>query len=984
MLSSILRYLQRSKSKKQVKEIEASVVELHAIFRKLEKEIESLSDQRLPITNEQITLVKHYIATILDLNFPVVRKVVTHQSLFDKDLARLEEMVLHLQERTQTFLQSLPVIQENNDLQIQTVKKSIESFKKQVVTYRKDYFTASKKANIKSTYKAIYEFFEPVKQDSHLSNDIKGFLHYYETLDESVQKWNEIFIKKELSLYEKLFDNIDGKSLDQQQRTAIVTDEDHNLVLAGAGSGKTLTISGKVKYLVETKQVMPEEILLLSFTKKAADEMHERISKRLGLNVTVHTFHKLGLDILSKNRRDKPDVLQSMTSILDEYFHKEIYHHKSLIQKLMIFFGYYLNIPKDMDEFDDLGEYHEHYRNVDFETLKGKKEKMDRYFTKHTNQLKEQYTTYSGETVKSMEEFMIANFLFLNGISYQYEQPYPFHIENQEYRQYRPDFYLPEYDLYLEHFGINEKFKAPWLSKFEEEKYVKGISWKRETHRKYGTTLLETYSYYNKQGVLLEKLEELLKKHSVKFKQINYFELFTSIYDQTNDHYFTEFKKLIATFLNLFKSNGFDELAFKEFESQKNNLRQPFLEKRASLFFQIVKPIYHFYQEYLKEHKLVDFHDMINDATALVKEQKMSFPYKYIIIDEYQDISKSRFLLIKAIHEKTKAKIMCVGDDWQSIYRFAGSDVQLFTKFGENFGQYELLKIEKTYRNSQELINLAGDFVMKNPSQFKKSLTSDKSLDEPIRIIGYKRDLLDSLFQAIDEIVKSAGENSTVMLLGRNNFDIKRLMGERSFKIRENRSDGTKLVMYEKYPNLKITFLTAHRSKGLEAENVIILNGQNSSTGFPNKLSDDPLLSWVLTDHENYWFAEERRLFYVALTRTKNTTYILAPEQKQSTFVKELRTQYNIFYETNEKTVLDSPSCPRCKSGHLIIRQKDGSSSPFLGCTNFPGCDYTTKYVEVLQDPKRCPLCEGYMVKRQGRYGEFYGCSAYPRCEGKE
>ncbi|WP_226669720.1 UvrD-helicase domain-containing protein [Metabacillus litoralis] len=984
MINYIVNYFQQTKTKKQLKEIKQTVADLHMFFKKFEKQVEALSHQRTLITDDQITFLKNkYINEIKNLKFSSLSQQIINIKVHEKKLQQLEEMVSMIQTKTHSIHNELPDIQRTVNTTIKTYKDDINSFKKKIVGNRQVYFTSSQREDIRTSFKETYDFFSVSNQDHVVDKEIKGFLHFYENLDDSVEKWNKEFIQKELATYEAFFNDIDGKSLDLQQRTAIVTDEDSNLILAGAGSGKTLTISGKVKYLVEKKQVKPEEILLISFTKKAAEEMNERISNRLGLKVTVNTFHKLGLDIISKNTNNKPDVFQNMTSLLDDYFHKEIYKDKELIQKLMTFFGYFLNIPKDIDEFEDLGEYHEHYRNVDFETLKGKKDKMDRYLSEQTNKLKNQYMTYSGETVKSIEEFIIANFLFLNGISYKYEHPYPFHEENQTYRHYKPDFYLPDYDLYIEHFGITENNTAPWLSKIEEAKYIDGIVWKRSKHKEHGTTLIESYSYYNKQGVLLEKLEQNLKNHHVEFKKIDYYELFSSIYDSTNDPYFTEFKKLISTFLNLFKSNGYEATKFDEFKQHQQSIQHPFSQKRSNLFFELVKPIFTYYENYLKKHKQIDFNDMINIATDIVIQQDITFPYKYIMIDEYQDISKSRYHLIKAIREKTNAKIMCVGDDWQSIYRFAGSDIQLFTNFGDYFGHYELLKMEKTYRNSQELINIAGDFVMKNPIQFKKNLTSNKLKEQPIRVLGYKRDLLDSLKQALEEVVKAFGENSSVMLLGRNNFDIQRLIGGSSFHIKDNRSEGTKQIVYQKYPKLKITFLTAHRSKGLEAENVIIINGQNSSVGFPNKISDDPILSWVLNEQESYWFAEERRLFYVALTRTQNTTYVLAPEQKQSSFVKELRSNYNITYETNEKSILDNPPCPKCKSGQLTIRENAGNRNHFLGCTNFPGCDYTIKNVELLNQPITCPLCDGYMVRRKGRYGEFYGCNHYPRCEGK-
>lgn len=177
-------------------------------------------------------------------------------------------------------------------------------------------------------------------------------------------------------------------------------------------------------------------------------------------------------------------------------------------------------------------------------------------------------------------------------------------------------------------------------------------------------------------------------------------------------------------------------------------------------------------------------------------------------------------------------------------------------------------------------------------------------------------------------------------------------------------------------------FLTVHRSKGLEADNVIMINLENRLVGFPNKISDDPVLSLVLTDLDTFSFAEERRLFYVALTRTKNSTYLVAPYFGQSVFVDELIRKQGIKYETitEDKKLVESPNCPQCQKGHLVLRENKNNRSKFLGCSNYPLCENTFKNVELLNNYITCQKCKGYMVKRPSRYGDFYGCTNYPFC----
>lgn len=214
------------------------------------------------------------------------------------------------------------------------------------------------KENFKDDYQFIKSLNIPSRHDLYLDSDL--FIHNYDNLDSIVSRNNETFIYNEKNKYSGLFSNIDGKSLDDQQRDAVVIDEDHNLVVAGAGSEKTLTISGKVKYLCEAKGIKPEDILLISFTKKAAQEMTDRIATKLGYNIQATTFHKLGLDILKQASNKVYDVLDDMRQFLEDYFTKKISEDKNLLRNLIEFFAYYLQIPADIDSYGSLGEVYDH------------------------------------------------------------------------------------------------------------------------------------------------------------------------------------------------------------------------------------------------------------------------------------------------------------------------------------------------------------------------------------------------------------------------------------------------------------------------------------------------------------------------------------------------------------------------------------------------------------------------------------------------
>lgn len=321
-------------------------------------------------------------------------------------------------------------------------------------------------------------------------------------------------------------------------------------------------------------------------------------------------------------------------------------------------------------------------------------------------------------------------------------------------------------------------------------------------------------------------------------------------------------KKLIITFINLFKTNNYKLSDFLNIRNDK-------------ILIRIIIDIYLLYESELRSTNSIDFNDMLLLATDFVRTNNIK-KYKYIIVDEYQDTSYIRYLFLKEIIKNTGAKITCVGDDYQSIYRFNGCDLNMFLDFKKYFGKFKLLKIVNTYRNSQELINVAGGFIMKNKRQLYKKLKSDKRLCKPIKIV-YKK----SLDELLDIIIK---KYDSILILGRNNFDIKKY---------SNMFTSNNIM----YKNKKVKYLTVHSSKGLEDECVVLINLTDDILGFPNKIKDNKILSYVSFGVNNYPYDEERRLFYVALTRTKNEVFLLVDKKNESIFVKELIKDYSKYIE---------------------------------------------------------------------------------------
>ena len=569
-----------------------------------------------------------------------------------------------------------------------------------------DYVTWVQRDKIKTNFSAVGQYFKNKSNFYKKEEKVKMFNDIFQSFYNYILTYNKNYVlsqKKKLNLY---FDNIEGKKLDDQQRTALITDEYSNLIIAGAGSGKTLTILAKVKYLIEQKNIKPENILLLSFTKKTVDELNERI-KNIGLGARATTFHKLGYDTLKKHLETVPALTNenTLSNVVKEYLEKEIFKNSEALEAYIVYVACYMNIPEEHESYNSLGEKLDTEKGVDFQTLKSKCEPELNKIAKAT------LDTIQGEKVKSVEELTIANFLYLNGIEYEYEKAYPYGNT-----MYRPDFYIKDYDIYLEHFGVDENNRAKWLTPFNEQKYVEEMELKRKTHKTYNTKLLETYSYFNRDHILLDKLREMLKNENVIFKPRDTKSIYTKV-TGNEKNFGKEITNLIITFVNLTKSR---QLTYKEVTdlfSDKNKTENEYMLERQEIFLKFALPILTKYDNLLKEKIEIDFNDMINQATDIVKENKPEYTYQHIIIDEYQDISYSRFNLIQQIRKLSEARLICVGDDWQSIYRFAGSDISLFSNFEKYVGKYEQLFIEQTYRNSQSLIDITSKYNKESPPQ---------------------------------------------------------------------------------------------------------------------------------------------------------------------------------------------------------------------------------------------------------------------------
>ena len=859
------------------------------------------------------------------------------------------------------------------------------------------------------SYSEIYNQFSTLQKSKALDyycsqnhidiQRIEDFLATYSDLcknesAEIVTLHNKNFLEKHLISDKEYLDNVLKKvdpaiNLDDEQRRVVLSDEDYTLVIAGAGAGKTTTVAAKVKYLVEKKGVLPEQILVISFTNKAVGELRSKINKALKIDCPVTTFHKTGYAILRRKDEERKLIVDGgfMFNVISNYLKGNILENPELVDKLILFFGSYFDAPY---EGDDLNTFFNYIAKADFSTLRGN---MSEYTEEIINKRTGNRVTIARETLRSSQEVRIANYLYLNNIDYVYEKPYPFNIL-YSHKPYTPDFTISQGDkvAYIEHFGITEDGRNNRYTSEELERYKKAVNDKVQLHRKHKTDLIFTFSRYNDGRDLLEHLNEQLIKHGFKLEERAAKEVFEKIVNTEENRYIANLVKLVCTFIQNFKTNGFTFEKFDSFKYKTNNVR-------TKLFLDICEQCYHEYTKRLKEKNAIDFEDMINDSAKIIHEQEINgkkLDFKYIIVDEYQDISRQRFNLTKELSNLCNAKIIAVGDDWQSIYAYAGSDITLFTHFKEAFGYGLELSITKTYRNAQEVIDIAGGFIQKNTSQIKKALVSPKHIQNPVVIETYTEEvdrkqyegkggkyfLIGKTVETVVKQILQGNPTSSILLLGRYGFDAYNLGRSSDFVYDEKTGN----LYSNTFKDKPIEFMTVHRAKGLGYDNVIIINARNEVYGFPSQVQEDPVLKYVVKDDHSIEYAEERRLFYVALTRTKNRVYIVAPKEHPSEFVTELLNDYHSSIKVHGDLVLDETTdtqtvkrCPVC--GYpLQLRYKKAYGLKLWICSNEPEiCDFMTNNLKGGELPiMKCDKCrDGYMIVKEGKGLPFLGCTNY-------
>jgi DNA helicase-4 len=698
-----------------------------------------------------------------------------------------------------------------------------------------------------------------------LYNDISEFEKLVNTANKAKDEFNIAYIAQELERQKEFFDDVKPNPLDSDQRKAVICDEDHTLILAGAGSGKTAVIATKAAYLVQRQKVDQEKILLMTFSNAGVEAVENRVAQMIGKhNIDIKTIHSLGLEIITRHTNKKPLILKgaekdvalrdTQTYFINELFESLFKSNETFQDQVFKYFSAYLKPYLPDYEFTTEEEWVSYLKDLG------------------------PLYTFSGDKVKSLEEKQICDFLHRNGIKFSYEMPYEHDTATKSKRQYLPDFYLTDYGIYFEHFGIDRNGNPPkWWEAEERVNYKKWMEWKSNLHKEKETKLICTYSYQKFEGTLEEDLKAQLLSLGVELKPKA-----IHLADMKKRSELIPFVTLLEKFINLHKASG-KSLSDLRSEAVQDRAGQ---KNRFLAFLDVYEIFFEGYQSELSKQRMIDFGDMIQEGYKAIEDgfDKLGLNYKYIIVDEFQDTSSGAFRLLKGIKDRAQdCRLYVVGDDWQAIYGFAGSEVGIIKNFETRLVGTKVIEMGMNYRSYPNVVELGKKFILKNPAQRYKDVKSnvlDKKLNQFIKKKN-KSYVFASLKYHLEVEAKDSKKRLTGFVLGRYKADVPEYFDD----------------LKKTFPHIRWEFKTVHQSKGLEADYVIIVSPKEY--GFPNMMKDELLLNLVSPEKENYEHAEERRVMYVAITRAKKQVFFIGAERPEGPTYKTFLTEIENMLKSN-------------------------------------------------------------------------------------
>ena len=686
-------------------------------------------------------------------------------------------------------------------------------------------------------------------------------------------------------------------TLNKLQQQAVKAEQKRVLVLAGAGSGKTKTLLQKIKYLIDEKRVQSSQILAITFTKNAANEMVDRLlidADKTGFyeqiisdknikpeqknsyrqeyikkykwieNLTVRTFHSLcykimqnygvkefdnKFKIISDDKKLETDPMYSLSAPETSF---EVFH-KILIRNC-----------ESADYIVSLKKY-----ILDYQVDKIQHEKQQKVNLYADGKL---YTTLRGEKVRSKSEQYIADWLFRHSINYEYEP-----IINIKDFDFKPDFYIADANLYIEHVS---DLSHP--TKNKEKQFEKGNVLYVKTYEK----IAQDSALFNH---TLEKIVKgRLSENYPKELVLSYQEEFSRYQDEVKNFIFQAIR--ICDMLKV-ENSDID----KVFATSQNDKHE-----RIRIFYQLVIPLVTEYMKYCTNKSYLDFNDLISKTVLLFEKnndilKKFQQQYQYLLVDEFQDVNNLQVQLIKLLLTR-QMQLFCVGDDWQSIYGFRGSNVDYILNFDKQFVSSKTIKLNQNYRSTQNIVGASNEVIKHNKFRIDKEIFASKISD--FKIVEHagsnQDDNVAFCVAKVRELLENGFKNDDILFLYRRS----KMYQPYFFALRNE--------------NLKVQSKTIHAAKGLEAKVVFIVGLTDGYGGFPDIWLEDRIFQVIKPANHDSLLEEERRLFYVAITRAKDQLYLITEKGNISRFLKEIPEQYKSVY--NEKSVekLAFVICSKC------------------------------------------------------------------------
>lgn len=743
-------------------------------------------------------------------------------------------------------------------------------------------------------------FKEPIVA-AHLekqSDDARNALAFWRSdLPQRLEELNRYFEAKQLLSSKEFFDQIEKSPLTEEQAKAVICFDNRVQLVASAGSGKTSTMVAKAAYALKQRYFTADKTLLLAFNRDAAKELRTRLQERLAAagmssdGLVAKTFHAFGLEVIGDATGKKPSLAPWIENDIDAM--------QDMVDDLRDIDG---NFRTNWDMFrlvlaQDLPKFGQEQKDGD---------SWDRE-NRRTG-----FWTLNNETVKSRGEQLLANWLFYNGVRYQYERPYPHPTADKKHTQYHPDFYLPDIDSYLEHWAVDAEGNPP----AEFHGYRDGMTWKKALHRKHKTRLLETTMASLWSGHAFSSLSKELTALGI-------------VLDPNPDREVPgrkpiENPRLLGTFRSFLTHVKSNRLTLPDLRSRLETGVAGHFRYRHDMFLRLFEALWNSWEGKLRAEGSIDFEDMLGMAADCIEQGQWKSPYELVMVDEFQDSSQARARLVRSLLAAPDKYLFAVGDDWQSINRFAGADLEVMTGFNKTFEGAVTLRLENTFRCPQSLCDISSAFVQKNPKQLRKAVRSTKpDVTSPISIVQVAREeeirtAVQSRIREIASTHDQKGDDIKIYVLGRY------------------RRDAVYLPAGLSRPGVEVKFVTAHGSKGLEADHVIVPRMTAETLGFPSQVEDDPVLHLAMPGGDDFEHAEERRLFYVTLTRARSTVTLITVAHKESLFVMELIREHKIEMTSSNDESNHAQLCEVCGKGFLVPR--NSRYGQFLGCTNFPPC----------------------------------------------